>query len=75
MNAFVIPLVLILGGSAYAAYWFMFASLLLTQAVWVYGLGVPLYFGIRALRRKGISAFCDNRTGEKLDGAAAERKN
>ena len=75
VNAFVIPLVLILGGSAYAAYWFMFASLLLTQAVWVYGLGVPLYFGIRALRRKGISAFCDNKTGEKLDGAATERKN
>ncbi len=76
VNAFVIPLVLIWGGSAYAAYWFMFASLLLTQAVWVYGLGVPLYFGIRALRRKGISAFCDNKTGEKLESTAvADHKN
>lgn len=73
VNAFVIPLVLILGGSAYAAYWFMFASLLLTQAVWVYGLGIPLYFGIAALRKKGVSAFCDNRTGERLENAAGHK--
>ena len=66
INAFVIPLVLILGGSAYAGYWFMFASLALTQAVWVYGLGIPLYFGIGALRKKGVSAFCDNKTGTRL---------
>lgn len=72
VNAFAIPLVLILGGSAYAGYWFMFASLALTQAVWVYGLGVPLYFGIAALRKKGVSAFCDNRTGEPLDESAGE---
>ena len=83
VNAFVIPLVLILGGSAYAGYWFMFASLALTQAVWVYGLGVPLYFGIGALRKKGVSAFCDNRIGQPLesdaggalDNNAAEHKN
>ena len=56
----------ILGGSAYAGYWFMFASLVLTQAVWVYGLGIPLYFGIGALRKKGVSAFCDNKTGTPL---------
>ena len=67
VNAFCIPLVLIWSGSAYAGYWFMFASLLLTQAVWVYALGVPLYFGIHALREKGVSAFCDNHTGEPLD--------
>lgn len=71
VNAFVIPLVLILGGSAYAGYWFMFASLALTQAVWVYGLGTPLYFGVGALRKKGISAFCDNKTGETLENPAA----
>ena len=66
MNAFVIPLVLLLGGSAYAGYWFMFASLLVTQAVWVYALGVPLYFGVRSLRAKGITAFTDNVSGERL---------
>ena len=66
VNAFVIPLVLLLGGSAYAGYWFMFASLLVTQAVWVYALGVPLYFGVRSLRAKGITAFTDNVSGERL---------
>ena len=82
INALVIPGVLFLGGSAYAGYWFMAASLAITQAVWVYGLGVPLYFGIRALRKKGVSAFCDNRTGQPLESElsnapdkAAEHKN
>lgn len=77
INALVIPGVLFLGGSAYAGYWFMAASLAITQAVWVYGLGVPLYFGIRALRKKGVSAFCDNRTGQPLqrpDDTATDAK-
>ncbi len=82
VNAFAIPFVLILGGSAYAGYWFMFASLLVTQAVWVYALGIPLYYAVRALRAKGVSAFCDNRTGQPLESElgkapdkAAEHKN
>ena len=70
VNAFVIPLVLIWSGAAYAGYWFMFASLLVTQAVWVYALGIPLYYAVRALRAKGVSAFCDNRTGEPLEAAS-----
>lgn len=77
INALVIPGVLFLGGSAYAGYWFMAASLAITQAVWVYGLGVPLYFGIRALRKKGVSAFRDNRTGQPLqrpDDTATDAK-
>ena len=69
VNAFVIPLVLILGGCAYAGYWFMFASLTLTQAVWVYGLGIPLCLGIDALRKKGVSVFTDNLTGKPLERA------
>ena len=74
INAFVIPSVLILGGSAYAGYWFMFASLALTQTVWVYGLGVPLYFAVRALREKGVSAFCDNLCGERLTKDGKDRR-
>ena len=66
INAFGIPCVMLLAGSAYAGYWFMFASLLVTQAVWVYALGVPLYFGVRSLRAKGITAFTDNVSGERL---------
>lgn len=67
VNAFGIPLVMILAGSAYAGYWFMAASFALTQAVWVYGLGIPLYFGIASLRKKGVSAFCDNVSGQHLN--------
>lgn len=67
VNAFVVPLVLMWSGAAYASYWFMFASLLVTQAVWVYALGLPLYYTVRALRAKGVSAFCDNHTGEPLE--------
>lgn len=66
VNAFGIPLVMLLAGSTGAGYWFNVLSMLVTQSVWVYALGVPLYFGIRALRRRGISAFTDNRTGERL---------
>lgn len=73
VNAFGIPLVMILAGSAYAGYWFMFASLLVTQSVWVYALGVPLYFGIRSLRARGISAFTDNLSGERLSKDAAPK--
>lgn len=69
VNAFAIPLVLIWSGFAYAGYWFMFASMLVTQGVWVYALGVPLYFAVYGLRKKGVSAFCDNRTGQRLDGS------
>ena len=58
VNAFVVPLVLTWSGFAYAGYWFMFASLLVTQAVWVYRLGLPLYYAVRALRARGVSAFC-----------------
>ncbi len=51
LNAIVIPLVIVFlcGGSegyesAGVAYLFYFSSFLLTQSVWVYGLGTPLYF-------------------------------
>ncbi len=76
INAFVVPLIFILTGSTTAGYWFYFASLTLTQAVWVYGLGVPLYFAVRSLRRRGVSVFLDNTTGEQLEkNALSEHKN
>lgn len=62
VNAFVIPVIIVFlcpGGtegfnSANAAYWGYFASLIATQALWVYGLGVPLYFSISGLQKKGV---------------------
>lgn len=66
VNAFVIPVVIVFlcgGDEGYAtaniAYWSYFASLLATQALWVYGLGIPLYVSIYGLRKKGVTAFLD----------------
>ena len=58
LNALIIPLVIVFlcgGGegyeSAWVAYAFYFLSLLLTQSVWVYGLGTPLYFIVKRLKK------------------------
>ena len=64
--AVVIPFVIILCGgaegfdTAVIAYWTYFGSLCATQALWVYGLGIPLYATIYRLRQKGVSVFLDN---------------
>lgn len=68
VNAFIIPVIIVflcgdLCGytAAGVAYWVNFGSLCATEALWVYGLGIPLYFAIYALRKKGVSAFCDSK--------------
>lgn len=72
INALVIPCVIILGSgtegfSSYSvAYWTFFGSLCATQALWVYGLGAPLYFTVYRLRKKGVSVFSDE-AKEKSD--------
>ena len=67
-NAFVIPLVIVFlcnntsaGATVPLAYWTNFASLLLTEAVWVYGLGIPLYLFVAKMRKKGVPAFLDHK--------------
>ena len=58
-NAIVIPFVIILGDAEtpMAAYWTMFGEFMLTQSVWVYALGIPLYFAVKRLREKGVKAL------------------
>ena len=71
VNAVVIPFVIIFGGgaegfdSAVIAYWVYFGSLCATQALWVYGLGIPLYVAIYRLRLKGVSVFIDGKQKPK----------
>lgn len=48
INAFGLPLLWLIMDST-AGYWVNFSSILLTQAVFVYGLGVPLYYSTRKL--------------------------
>lgn len=59
LNAVVIPFVIILGDAEtpMAAYWTMFGEFMLTQSVWVYALGIPLYFAVKKLREKGVKAL------------------
>lgn len=59
VNAFVIPLVIVFlcGGadgytSAKVAYFVYVGSIALTQTVWVYGLGTPLYFGVKRVLKR-----------------------
>ncbi len=61
-NAAIIPLVILFlypsNGqesatlTLYVSYAF---SIALTQAVWVYGLGTPLFYGVKSLQRHGVS--------------------
>lgn len=67
INAFIIPIVIVFlcgGAEGYESvaigYWSYFGSLCATQALWVYGLGIPLYVAIYNLRKKGVTAFLDN---------------
>ena len=63
LNAVFIPfLILFVGGvegSLLVAYFASFSSLLLTQSVWIYGLGTPLFFTVSRLRKKGLRFLCD----------------
>ena len=63
-NALIIPLfiVFLYGGaegyaSAGVAYLTFACSLLLTESVWIYGIGTPLYFGLCRLQKTNPSVF------------------
>lgn len=58
-NTLVIPFVIVflcgdVGSSVWVAYFSYAGSFLLTQSVWVYGLGSPLYLSVARLRKKDI---------------------
>lgn len=77
VNAFVVPVIIVVlygdsagYASAAVAYWMCFASLVVTQSLWVYALGAPLYYFIYRMRKKGVSVFLD---GKKVPAEQAER--
>ncbi len=81
INAFVIPVIIVFlcgdlsYGTLSATYWTYFGSLAVTEALWVYALGAPLYAFVHSMRKKGVSAFCDNNVGAPLQNTAVEQKN
>ena len=63
-NAVIIPLIIVFlcGGSdayesAFIAYITFAFSLFLTESVWVYGLGTPLFFSVQRLQKRGLQFF------------------
>ncbi len=42
LNAFLLPLIWLLAQKSNIVYWYQVGVLLLTQSLWVYGLGIPL---------------------------------
>jgi uncharacterized membrane protein len=58
LNAIIIPFVILIctqeGMGMYLTY---FTSLLITEAVWVYALGTPLYISIKRLQKKGVKVL------------------
>lgn len=56
-NAFIVPAVWILAQMPGVVYWYEFGVMILNEGVWVYGLGVPLYFGILGLQKRGVPVF------------------
>lgn len=72
VNAVIIPIVIvIIAGdlcgyeTVSIAYWINFGSMCATEALWIYGLGAPLYFAIDRLRQKGVSVFTDEKKKEE----------
>ena len=57
LNAFIVPAVWILAGSTDVVYWVSVGSMALTEAVWVYALGIPLYIAVLKLRERGVKVF------------------
>ena len=57
LNAFIIPAVWILAGTPDVVYWVEAGAMALTEAVWVYALGIPLFIAVNNLRKRGVKVF------------------
>ena len=65
-NALIIPCIIVFlcgGGEGYSslasAYFAYAGSIALTETVWVYGLGAPLYSAVKRLKQKSIRFLMD----------------
>lgn len=72
-NSFIVPAVMILGGLP-VAYWYQVLSFLLTESVWVYALGFPLYFTVAALIKKNVKGAAPYTLKELLAAGGNKKK-
>lgn len=68
MNALIIPVIIVyIGGftegfgTTIIAYAWNCLSLFVSQSVWIYALGTPLYLLVYKMRKKNVSVFLDGR--------------
>lgn len=66
LNAFIIPAVWILAAEFPVVYWVEFAHMILNESVWIYALGIPLYYSISALRKKGVRVLLSPSDMQKM---------
>ena len=65
LNAFLIPVIIVFlcgdlsYGTKLATYWMFVLSLGVTESLWVYLLGVPLYLFVLRMCRRGVKSFAD----------------
>lgn len=69
INAFLIPVVFIIGGSANYGYFVEVGIMIAGQAAAVCIFGTALYFAVSALQKKGVRVFTD---GASMSAANAE---
>ena len=58
LNAFIIPIIFLISGSE-NAYYVDVALMFLTESIYVYGFGLPIYFFVKKERKKGSKLFTD----------------
>ena len=51
LNAVGIPLIIALTGAGMEVYFVLVGEFFLTQTIWIYALGIPLYFTVKRLRK------------------------
>lgn len=68
LNAIVVPFLIVFAmgdlcgyETATIAYFVNFGSMMLTQALWIYGLGSILYFSIAKLQKRGVRVFVSDK--------------
>lgn len=73
LNSFIVPAIWLLAGSAEETYVLSAAFMLLTESVWIYALGTPLYIGIdRLMGRVSVLRPVESFRGRKEKRETAE---
>ena len=67
LNAFIIPAVILMTDNT-IGYWYTFGSMVLTETVWIFAIGTPLYYAISRLIEKKVRVMLP------LVGYGSERK-